>query len=81
MRASVILNIVTMAIKSWVDQNNDGVPDSSLSFSEIQTEFGGSTPISLSEYYRGGTYVGSNVLGYPGGVANYLPSSGVLPVS
>lgn len=29
----------------------------SPSLSEIQTEFGGSSPISLSEYYRGGSYV------------------------
>lgn len=28
-----------------------------LPFSEIQTEFGGAAPISLNEYYRGGSYV------------------------
>jgi hypothetical protein len=28
-----------------------------LTLSDIQTEFGGSNPISLSEYYKGGTYV------------------------
>lgn len=28
--------------------------DNSISFSQIQTEFGGTNPISLSEYYRGG---------------------------
>ena len=28
-----------------------------LSLTEIQAEFGGANPISLSEYYRGGTYV------------------------
>ena len=28
-----------------------------LSFSEIQGEFGGSNPISLSEYYKTGAYV------------------------
>lgn len=28
-----------------------------LSFSAVQTEFGGSNPISLSEYYRSGAYV------------------------
>lgn len=32
---------------------------SSISLSQIQTEFGGSNPISLSEYVRGGTYVPS----------------------
>lgn len=29
------------------------LPTTSLSFSALQTEFGGSNPISLSEYYRG----------------------------
>lgn len=33
---------------------------SSLSFSEIQAEFGGTNPISLSEYYRNGSFVTSN---------------------
>lgn len=28
-----------------------------ISLSDIQAEFGGSNPISLSEYYRGGSYV------------------------
>lgn len=32
---------------------------SSISLSQIQTEFGGSNPISLSEYVRGGSYVPS----------------------
>ena len=32
-----------------------------LSFSQIQTEFGGSNPISLSEYYRNGSRVPSTV--------------------
>ena len=35
------------------------LPTTSLSFSALQTEFGGSNPISLSEYKRGGTYVPS----------------------
>jgi hypothetical protein len=29
----------------------------SIAFSEIQTQFGGSNPIALSEYYKGGSYV------------------------
>jgi hypothetical protein len=33
------------------------LPTGSVSFSQIQTEFGGSGAISLSEYYRGGQYV------------------------
>lgn len=28
-----------------------------INFSELQTEFGGSNPVSMSEYYRGGTNV------------------------
>lgn len=35
------------------------LPTTSLSFSALQTEFGGSNPISLSEYKRGGPYVPS----------------------
>lgn len=35
-------------------------PTGPLSFSQIQSEFGGASPISLSEYYRGGAYVPSN---------------------
>lgn len=36
-----------------------------ISLSDIQTEFGGSNPISLSEYYRGGSYVTSNNTNVP----------------
>lgn len=36
-----------------------------LSFSQLQTEFGGANPISLSEYYRGGSYVTTNNSGVP----------------
>lgn len=32
-----------------------------ISFSQIQTEFGGANPISLSEYYKNGSYVPSTV--------------------
>lgn len=35
------------------------IPTTGVSFSSIQTEFGGSRPISISEYYKGGTYVPS----------------------
>ena len=44
----------------------------SISMSDIQNEYGGSNPISLSEYYRGGTYVPvhDNTLG--------IPSSGTI---
>ena len=38
---------------------NDGMLGSSVSFSQIQMFYGGSNPISLSEYYRGGAEVPS----------------------
>ena len=41
---------------------NDGVLNSSVSFSQIQAFYGGSNPISLSEYYRGGSEVPSTSL-------------------
>ena len=37
----------------------------SISLSQVQTEFGGSNPISLSEYYRNGSYVTQNNTGVP----------------
>ena len=36
-----------------------------INLSDIQTEFGGANPISMSEYYRGGAYVTSNNTGVP----------------
>lgn len=42
-----------------------------ISLANIQTEFGGASPISLSEYYAGGTYVLSGISG----------TSGAVPVS
>lgn len=39
----------------------------SISLSQIQAEFGGSNPISLSEYYRSGAYVTPNNTGVPTG--------------
>lgn len=44
-----------------------------ITLAQIQTEFGGSNPISLSEYYRGGAYVTSNNTG--------VPTSGVITLS
>ena len=49
----------------------------SLAFSEIQTEFTGSNPISLSEYYANGAYVPAGTTGINGAV----PSSGPISVS
>lgn len=45
-----------------------------LSLSAIQTEFGGSNPISMSEYYAGGANVPSGTTGTNGQV----PASGAL---
>ena len=47
----------------------------SLALSQIQSEFGGSNPISLSEYYRGGPLVASIPNTSP------IPSSGTIAVS
>lgn len=40
-----------------------------ISFSDMQTQLGGANPISLSEYYRGGSYV-------PTSGTTYEPASG-----
>ena len=54
------------------------IPSSgALSFSDIQTEFGGSNPISISEYYAGGANVPSGTTGDNGAV----PSSGTISIS
>lgn len=47
--------------------SGNGTP---LSFSELQTEFGGANPISMSEYYRNGAYVTDN--------NTDVPTSGVI---
>ena len=44
-----------------------------ISLANLQTEFGGSNPISLSEYYRNGAYVTSNNSG--------VPTSGAISLS
>ena len=44
-----------------------------ISLANLQTEFGGSNPISLSEYYRNGAYVTSNNTG--------VPTSGVISLN
>ena len=40
-------------------------PSGLITLSDIQDEFGGVNPISLSEYYRGGAYVTDNNTGVP----------------
>jgi hypothetical protein len=47
-----------------------------LSLDDIQTEFGGSNPISLDEYYAGGAYVPAGTSGTYGAV----PSSGTISI-
>lgn len=44
-----------------------------LALTQIQTEFGGSNPISMSEYYRGGAFVTSN--------NTTVPTSGAISIS
>ena len=48
-------------------------PSGAISFSDVQTEFGGSNPISLSEYYRGGSNVPSVGAGTSG-----IPTSNTI---
>jgi len=48
-----------------------------ISFSQIQTEFGGANPISLSEYYAGGLYTPTGASGTNGAV----PGSGAVSIS
>jgi len=53
------------------------IATTNVAFTGIQTEFGGSNPVALSEYYRGGTYV-------PTGTANggfgLIATSGAISV-
>jgi len=53
------------------------VPTTNVGMSDIQTEFGGSNPISLSEYYAGGPLVPA---GTSSPVAGSIPSSGEIAV-
>tara|TARA_B110000211_G_scaffold13863_1_gene14412 strand:- start:559 stop:1032 length:474 start_codon:yes stop_codon:yes gene_type:complete len=43
-----------------------------ISFSQMQTEFGGANPISLSEYYKNGAYVPSTVGSSAGSWGSYV---------
>lgn len=49
-----------------------------ISLADIQTEFGGSNPISLSEYYRDGSY--SDGINIPSGETG-IPASGAISFS
>jgi hypothetical protein len=48
-----------------------------ISFDTIQTEFGGTNPISLNEYYAGGSFVQAGASGTNGAV----PSSGAISMN
>ena len=48
-------------------------PTGTITMADIQTEFGGSNPIALNEYYAGGAYV-------PAGLAG-VPSSGTISMN
>ena len=43
-----------------------------ISLSQIQSEFGGSNPISMSEYYRNGSNVPSTITGNAGSWSSYV---------
>ncbi len=48
-----------------------------ISLDTIQTEFGGTNPISLDEYYAGGSFVAAGISGTNGAV----PSSGAISIN
>ena len=56
-----------------------------ISLSDIQTEFGGENPISLSEYYRDGDYTTSNNTSVPTSgaisLSNFYDASGEITVT
>ena len=52
-----------------------------LSLSQIQTEMGGSNPISLSEYYRNGGIVSSTYPDGTGPINSNVPTSGVITMA
>ena len=40
-------------------------PTGTISLNDVQTEFGGSNPIAINEYYAGGLYVPAGMAGVP----------------
>ena len=54
-----------------------------ISLNDIQTEFGGANPISLSEYYAGGSYVATGTAGIPSSstisLNQFYGASSVIP--
>jgi hypothetical protein len=57
------------------------IPTGAVSISNIVSEFGGSAPHSLSEYYSGGALVYTGAVGYPNGTATTIPTSGVITLA
>lgn len=51
-------------------------PAGTIKFSQIQSELGGSNPISISEYYKGGSIVPNAM-----GGASTIPASGTIDAS
>ena len=51
------------------------IPTSNVSFSKLQSEFGGANPISLSEFYRNGGAVDGD------DYAPNVPTSGTISLS
>ena len=49
-----------------------------ISLQAIATEFGGSSPVNLTNYYAGGAHVATGTVGYPGGVSTPIPISGPI---
>ena len=53
-----------------------------ISLAQVQSEFGGSHPISMSEYYQGGAYVPTTVsFGKDSSINSNIPASGVIRMS
>lgn len=52
-----------------------------ITLANIQTEFGGTSPISITEYYAGAGIVPAGTVGYPGGVLTAIPSSGAISLA
>ena len=53
-----------------------------ISLAQVQAEFGGAHPISMSEYYQGGAYVPTTVsFGKDSSINSNIPESGVIRMS
>ena len=53
-----------------------------ITFAQIQAEFGGANPIGLSEYYQGGAYVPTTLsFGKDSSINSNIPESGVIRMS